>query len=313
MKNLPQSLILNENTQNMKLIIHGQCVFIFKVLNNPQEIIFTLSNSDNTNNIFIKFSNKKVAVYNSNLNETYIDNNNLSGLIDNDDAIYWFSLDSQNQILRAGIGEARPDTIIYDYKFSYTFEDEDYEKNKIYIESFTNLTYHENILPLKSLRDPIVSKVPLKVKNTNQLTMNDVAENKYLPHSNLSQTAQQLYECISGKKFILDDEDFPDFSKAIISKSSPKIAVWSYPIFVMIDTSGSIILTASSLPPKPTSKIITSRFFLLKIINAARVLNSKKVKVIFFLLSSINSNAWHISSVSAGILLILILSLHSIR
>ena len=81
----------------------------------------------------------------------------------------------------------------------------------------------------------------------------------------------------------------------------------------MIDTSGSIILTASSLPPKPTSKIITSRFFLLKIINAARVLNSKKVKVIFFLLSSINSNAWHISSVSAGILLILILSLNSIR
>ena len=55
MKNLPQSLILNENTQNMKLIIHGQCVFIFKVLNNPQEIIFTLSNSDKTNNIFIKF------------------------------------------------------------------------------------------------------------------------------------------------------------------------------------------------------------------------------------------------------------------
>ena len=45
--------------------------------------------------------------------------------------------------------------------------------------------------------------------------MNDVAENKYLPHSNISQTAQQLYECISGKKFILDDEDFPDFSKAI--------------------------------------------------------------------------------------------------
>ena len=215
MRNLPKSLFLNKNTNNIDLIIHGQCVFMFKVSNNTQEVVFSLKNPDNTNNLFIKFNNKRVAVYNSNLDQTYIDNNNKYGLIDNDDAIYWFSLDSQNQILRAGIGEARPDTIIYDYKFSYTFKDEDYEKNKIYLESFTNLTYHENIQPIKLLRDPIVSNVPLKVKSTNELTMNDVAENKYLPHSNLSQTAQQLYDCISGKKFVLDDDDFPDFSKAI--------------------------------------------------------------------------------------------------
>ena len=215
MTNLPKSLFLNKNAKNTPLIIHGQCVFIFKVTKNVKEIVFSLNNTDKVNNIFVKFNTKKIVVYNSNLNETYVDNNNKSGLIDNEDAIYWFSFDSQNQILKAGIGEARPDTIIYEYDFSYTFKEKKYEKNKIYLESFTNLKYYENILPIKLLRDPIVSNIPLKIKNTNELTMNDVAENKYLPHSNLSQTSQQLYDCISGTKFILDDDDFPDFSKAI--------------------------------------------------------------------------------------------------
>ena len=122
MTNLPKSLFLNKNAKNTPLIIHGQCVFIFKVTKNVKEIVFSLNNTDKVNNIFVKFNTKKIVVYNSNLNETYVDNNNKSGLIDNEDAIYWFSFDSQNQILKAGIGEARPDTIIYEYDFSYTFK-----------------------------------------------------------------------------------------------------------------------------------------------------------------------------------------------
>ena len=45
--------------------------------------------------------------------------------------------------------------------------------------------------------------------------MNDIANMKYMPKANLSVIAQKMYHCIAGKKFILDDEDFPDFSKAI--------------------------------------------------------------------------------------------------
>lgn len=45
--------------------------------------------------------------------------------------------------------------------------------------------------------------------------MNDIAQGSYMPKSNLSLISQKLYDCISGKKFILDDKDFPDFSKAI--------------------------------------------------------------------------------------------------
>jgi hypothetical protein len=40
--------------------------------------------------------------------------------------------------------------------------------------------------------------------------MNDV-----MPKPNLSITSQVLYECIAGENFVLNDNDFPDFSKAI--------------------------------------------------------------------------------------------------
>jgi hypothetical protein len=45
--------------------------------------------------------------------------------------------------------------------------------------------------------------------------MSDVALGTYLPKANLSLVAQQLYDCISGKKFVLDADDFPEFSQAI--------------------------------------------------------------------------------------------------
>jgi hypothetical protein len=53
------------------------------------------------------------------------------------------------------------------------------------------------------------------VKNTDEITMEDIATGKYMPLSNLSIISQKLYNCISGKKFVLDDSNFPDFSKAI--------------------------------------------------------------------------------------------------
>ena len=45
--------------------------------------------------------------------------------------------------------------------------------------------------------------------------MDDISTNNYLPVAYLSSTAQKLYNCISGKNFILNTSDFPDFTKAI--------------------------------------------------------------------------------------------------
>jgi hypothetical protein len=72
-----------------------------------------------------------------------------------------------------------------------------------------------NIQSIKLLRDPIINPVPLKIKRIDELTMSDIAECKYLPNAFLTQTNQQLFNCISGKNFLLDDDYFPDFSEAI--------------------------------------------------------------------------------------------------
>jgi hypothetical protein len=45
--------------------------------------------------------------------------------------------------------------------------------------------------------------------------MSDIASSSFMPKANLSLISQKLYDCISGKNFILDDADFPDFTKAI--------------------------------------------------------------------------------------------------
>ena len=45
--------------------------------------------------------------------------------------------------------------------------------------------------------------------------MNDIATGTYMPKANLSVISQKLYDCIAGKRFILNDDDFPEFSKAI--------------------------------------------------------------------------------------------------
>ena len=162
MKNLPKSLFLNKNAKNIPLIIHGQGVFYLKHIKNTSHIVFSFNNKNN--NLFIKFNQNKVVVFNANTKETYIDKNNSKGLINNDDATYWFSLDSQNQILRAGIGEARLDTIIYEYKFNFTFKECKTEENKKYLESLTNIQAENFIHPNKLIRDPIVLNIPLKVK-----------------------------------------------------------------------------------------------------------------------------------------------------
>jgi predicted metal-dependent enzyme (double-stranded beta helix superfamily) len=45
--------------------------------------------------------------------------------------------------------------------------------------------------------------------------MQDIAEGTYMPSANLSAVAQKLHACISGKEFVLNTPDFPDFAEAI--------------------------------------------------------------------------------------------------
>ena len=199
-----------KKSEDIKLIVHGQGVFLF---NTNIQSSFTIYNNDKTDGLKVDFSNDEVLVTRLSNSDKFKSQSKTGGLINKSGVFYWFSLDSQNQKLQAGIGEPRIETGIYDYQFDLT--DKLREANKIFLESLTTITMPNTINPIKLLKNPITLQLPLLIKNTNELTMDDVANNTYLPHSSLSLAAQSLYNCVSGEKFVLDTPDFPDFSKAI--------------------------------------------------------------------------------------------------
>lgn len=191
---------------------NGQCVFIYK-------LISTKSHNENPCFFFYdiyKYNGLKIELKKENLNVQSLsplsllaDPCNNIGYISDNEAPYWFSIDAQNMQLYGGIGEPRLETMNYSYKFSY----HDYKK---VLESLRYIEYDEDkIQCIKIIKDPITNTVPLYVKDTNDLTMEDIAKSKYMPTANLSLVSQKLYHCISGKNFVLNTPDFPNFSDAI--------------------------------------------------------------------------------------------------
>jgi len=181
--------------------VHGQGVFIF---NASSPCSFSLLNKTGEQLFNVAFTNTSVVVTGS---EPLIDPANTSGITDLSGAYYWFSLDSQNHTLYAGIGEARLDTAIYKYVLK--------ADSKALLESITTIDYSTDITLIKMLKDPITKKVPLLIKDIHELTMMHIAQASYMPLSNLSMVSQRLYKCIAGKRFHLNDKSFPNFAKAI--------------------------------------------------------------------------------------------------
>ena len=102
-------------TTTTPLLVKGQGVFIFNHTNKDSPCVIRLLNADQTNGLKIEFTLDHVHVNDISTNEPLIDPTNISGLSSHNGAYYWFSLDSQNQRLYAGVGEARLETIIYSY------------------------------------------------------------------------------------------------------------------------------------------------------------------------------------------------------
>ena len=199
---------LSKFSKDIQLQVHGQGVFSFKF--DGDYCAFYLYNQED--GLRVQFTEDSVRVDELNPNFPLVDENNTQGLSTNDGAYYWFSLDSQNQTLYAGVGEARLETAIYKYQYELR------SKTKAFLESITHIFIPQDvtgITPLNLLRDPITSTVPLLVKDIDHLTMSDIAKGTIMPSANLSEVSIKLYNCIAGKKFVLDDKDFPAFSKAI--------------------------------------------------------------------------------------------------
>ena len=193
-------------TPKVKLPVHGQGVFLFS--SDASEASFSIVGDNNK--LHVTFTPDNVQVISFPNGEPLVDTDNRAGLTPAPGAYYWFSIDSQNQNICAGIGEARLETLIYKYVF------EPNVGNKAFLESLTNIVVHKSsVKVLKLLRDPITSGVPLLVMDTPNLTMDDVAKGSVMPVANLPATSQKLYNCIAGPKFTLNTPGFPEFYEAI--------------------------------------------------------------------------------------------------
>jgi hypothetical protein len=192
------------------LPVHGQGIFVFSQINKNQPCSFRFTNADGDNGLHIEFTETGVTVNDIASLKPHNDPSNKSGLLKLAGAYYWFSLDAQNQRLYAGVGESRLETVIYTYNY-----EQRHAATKLFLESLTQVQFVSNVDPIRIIKDPLTASVPLVVKDTDELSMDDVASSKYMPKANLSSISQKLYNCIAGKQFVLNTPDFPDFANAI--------------------------------------------------------------------------------------------------
>lgn len=196
------------------LPLAGQGVFLFEKLGAAASCVFRITNTDVSNGLRVEFTPERVLVTEIASQRPLIDTKNTAGLSAHAGAYYWFSLDAQNQRLYAGVGEARLETVVYSY--TYVSKDKaEHKATKDFLESLTMVHYGDSIQQLRILRDPVTQAIPLVVKDTAALTMDDIAAGTYMPKANLPPICQKLYDCIAGERFVLDTPDFPDFTQAI--------------------------------------------------------------------------------------------------
>ena len=214
----PKALQIPRAVDSVRLIIHGQGVIVF---NAATVCSLHFLNANGDAGLEVTFTKDAVRASLLPSGEPLIDPENKQGLSDLSGAYYWVSLDSQNQRLYAGVGEARLETAIYHYQFTNT--------NAIIkplFEQFVSVSLNDCV-GRTLLRDPITRTVPLAVKDINSLTMDDIATGKYMPKANLTLVSQKLYDCIAGRRFVLNTSDFPDFVKAI-EHSIATPGLWCY-------------------------------------------------------------------------------------
>lgn len=199
-----------------QLSVAGQCVFVFDS-SSSTSCSFEFKDDSGATLLSVTWTKSAVEVAAC---DSCPDTSNTKGLTDISGAYYWFSLDAQNMMLHAGIGEPRLETNIYSYKFAYS-------SYKRYLEKIRVVTYSDEIRMRMLLKDPIPRKLPLTIKNMHELTMHHIATASYMPVANLAEVSQKMYKCIAGKQFVLDDASFPEFSRAI-QKSIITPGGWCY-------------------------------------------------------------------------------------
>ena len=195
------------------LKVAGQGVVLFKPLNIQKmyytsHIYIALSDPSNKHLLGIEIG-ERVSMYSihNHKREVYNDPNNTSGAVHLKGAYYWVSINARTQDIYVGVGEPRLETAIFHYRMT---------GEKLFLEKLSEVLMNTAFTHiLKIIKDPITKNIPFLIKDTHDLTMADIAASKYLPKANLPSVSQRLYDCISGSRFELNDDDFPEFSQAI--------------------------------------------------------------------------------------------------
>lgn len=200
----------NNSNPIINLIVSGQCVLVFHV---TRDSTFTFYTQDRSDGLEVSITTRGYVTRRLKTGTTYESQERNGGIVSHSGAYYWFSLDSQNQVLRAGVGEPRVETLTYMYAFSPRTVN--MVENKKFMESLSLIELADTVSPIRLLKNPITTQLPLLVKDMDAITMDSVARNMYLPRSALSTAAQHLYGCIAGSRFVLNTPDFPDFVDAI--------------------------------------------------------------------------------------------------
>ncbi|QFS51589.1 cysteine dioxygenase [Nostoc sphaeroides] len=138
---------------------------------------------------------------------------NVESALDKDNnCIYWLSLNTHNpeRNLRYGKGEMRFKTQLT--KVSILDQDEFKWIHNIKYVIFLGSINQESV---QIWRDPVTIEPAIIVISNDEITMEFVANYEFTISANLTPECQKLYANIAGKEFILDTDDFPNFSEAI--------------------------------------------------------------------------------------------------
>ncbi|MCA6364557.1 MAG: cysteine dioxygenase family protein [Bacteroidetes bacterium] len=208
----PQTLRASAPGAANKFLIAGQGVLIFK-FKTPVTPGFStelsFSNTDNTEGLRLILNIGFIKLLRYKAQNTQVLFETAKGLTTDKNAFWWVSLDANNHCYRFGVGEARLETMMFEYFFPS-------KDTGAFLQSLSDYNFNPAFIqPLRLLRDPVQQNVPLKVKGMDELTMKDIATSAFMPKANLNSIGQKLYENVAGEKFILNDEEFPDFAEAI--------------------------------------------------------------------------------------------------
>lgn len=130
---------------------------------------------------------------------------------------FWLSIDFENRLLKGGYGEPRAELALFSFNFSKgkltignvgpnlhpTEKDDPQISEYKWLKQMSTVQLSESAKLLRVFKDPITVNAAMSVKDMNDITMWDVANNAATVPANLPSVCQKLFENVGGRNFNL--------------------------------------------------------------------------------------------------------------